>query len=304
MEIVRTKADLRARLAEHRAQGLSVALVPTMGALHEGHASLVQRAKSEDMDIIVVSVFVNPTQFNNPDDLRTYPRNEEADAKLLESLGVHYMFAPAVEEMYPEPDTRQFSFPPLDTVMEGANRPGHFNGVCQVVSKLFTIVEADRAYFGDKDYQQLCIVRALAKSMGIDTVVVGCPIIREEDGLAKSSRNQLLTPAHRAEASIIHRTLQTAGREFLRRGYDDTRRWVVEQIEASGLFKVEYFTQADASTLQELVNLERNPEGGITYTCKTGEGIETIQKPYMKGCIIGFIAVQAGQVRLIDNQRF
>ncbi len=303
MQTIPSIAELQARLGDHRAKQQTVGLVPTMGALHEGHASLVRRALEEN-DIAVVSNFVNPTQFNNPDDLRTYPRDAAADAALLESLGAHYMFAPSVEEMYPQPDTRHFSFPPLDTVMEGANRPGHFNGVCQIVSKLFSIVEADRAYFGEKDYQQLCIVRALARSMGIRTEVVDCPIVREEDGLAKSSRNQLLSPEHRAAASIIHRTLKTAGREFLRRGYDDTRRWVVEQIEAGGLFQVEYFTQADANTLQELVNLERNPEGGITFTCKTGEGIETIQKPYTQGSIMGFIAVQAGPVRLIDNQRF
>lgn len=156
-----------------------------MGALHDGHASLVKKSVKEN-NITVVSVFVNPTQFNDPKDLSSYPRDLEADCKLLESVGADYVFAPSVEEMYPTPDTRHFEFPPISTVMEGAHRPGHFNGVCQVVSRLFYIVRPDRAYFGEKDWQQIAVVKAMVKSLGLNVNIVECPIIRDTDGLARS----------------------------------------------------------------------------------------------------------------------
>ena len=183
---------MRAAMAALRAgANLKVGLVPTMGALHEGHASLVRRSVKEN-DVTVVSVFVNPTQFNDPTDLKNYPRTLEADCRLLDELGADYVFAPTPEDIYPEPDTRVFSFPPIDTVMEGPRRPGHFNGVCQIVSKLFYAVTPDRAYFGEKDFQQIAVIRAMVKDLSIPVELRPCPIVRQEDGLALSSRNALL----------------------------------------------------------------------------------------------------------------
>ena len=183
MKLVHTIQELRAELDIQRQAGKKIGLVPTMGALHEGHASLVRRAVAEN-EVVVVSDFVNPTQFNDKNDLLKYPRTLEADCELLEKEGAAYVFAPSVEEMYPEPDTRQFSYAPLDTVMEGKYRPGHFNGVCQIVSKLFMMVEPDKAYFGEKDFQQLAIIREMVKQMNFPLEIVGCPIVRESDGLA------------------------------------------------------------------------------------------------------------------------
>lgn len=302
MQTVRTREELRDQLRGYREVGKTIGLVPTMGALHAGHVSLVERAVAE-CDVVVVSDFVNPTQFNNPSDLATYPRCEAQDADLVRGCGATILFAPSVEEMYPEPDTRSFSFPPLDMVMEGARRPGHFNGVCQIVSKLLVLVEPHRAYFGEKDYQQLMVVRTLARAIGIATEIVGSPIVREADGLAMSSRNLLLTSAHRAEAPVIHRTLVRAAEMLFERGLDGTRHWVREEIEAKGLLELEYFTLALGETLQEVVNVETNDEGHWV-TVKTGEGIETETMPYEAGGLMGFVAVQAGEVRLIDNQPF
>jgi pantoate--beta-alanine ligase len=184
MNVIHTISELKAVLSQQKAQGRKVGLVPTMGALHAGHASLVKRSVSEN-DVTVVSVFVNPTQFNDKNDLLKYPRTLDADCKLLELVSpAIIVFAPSVEEMYPEEDTRRFSYAPLDTVMEGAFRPGHFNGVCQIVSKLFMAVEPDRAYFGEKDFQQLAIIREMVKQMNFPIQIQGCPIVREDDGLA------------------------------------------------------------------------------------------------------------------------
>ena len=196
MKLVHTIHELRAELDIQRKAGKKIGLVPTMGALHEGHASLVRRAVKEN-DVVVVSDFVNPTQFNDKNDLLKYPRTLDADCELLEKEGAGYVFAPSVEEIYPEPDTRQFSYAPLDTVMEGKYRPGHFNGVCQIVSKLFMIVEPDKAYFGEKDFQQLAIIREMVKQMNFPLEIVGCPIVRESDGLALSSRNARLSEEER-----------------------------------------------------------------------------------------------------------
>ena len=206
MEIVHSIKDLQAGLAALRAQGKTVGLVPTMGALHAGHASLVKRSVAEN-DATVVSIFVNPTQFNDKNDLAKYPRTLEADCRLLEQCGATFAFAPSVDEIYPEPDTRHFSYAPLDTVMEGAFRPGHFNGVCQIVSKLFDMVKPDRAYFGEKDFQQLAIIREMVRQMKFPLEIVGCPIVREADGLALSSRNQRLSADERQTALKISQTL-------------------------------------------------------------------------------------------------
>ena len=206
MKVIHTIKDLQAELTVLRAQGKKVGLVPTMGALHVGHASLVKRSVSEN-GVTVVSVFVNPTQFNDKNDLAKYPRTLDADCRLLEDCGAAFAFAPSVEEMYPQPDTREFSYAPLDTVMEGAFRPGHFNGVCQIVSKLFDAIQPDRAYFGEKDFQQLAIIREMVRQMNYKLEIVGCPIVREEDGLALSSRNKRLSAEERENALNISRTL-------------------------------------------------------------------------------------------------
>ena len=206
MKLIQTIQELRTELDALRKQGKSIGLVPTMGALHEGHASLVKRAVAEN-DVVVVSDFVNPTQFNDPNDLIKYPRTLDADCALLEKEGAYIVFAPSVEEVYPEPDTRTFSYAPLDTVMEGKYRPGHFNGVCQIVSKLFMMVEPDKAYFGEKDFQQLAIIREMVKQMEFSLQIVGCPIVREKDGLALSSRNARLSEEQRQQALNISKTL-------------------------------------------------------------------------------------------------
>ena len=206
MIVFNTKNELEAALKSVQEAGGKVGLVPTMGALHAGHASLVERSVAEN-DKTVVSVFVNPTQFNDKNDLENYPRTLEADCALLESLGVDYVFSPSVEEVYPEPDTRSFSYPPIDSVMEGARRPGHFNGVCQIVSKLFYMVKPDRAYFGEKDFQQIAVIRAMVNDLKIPVELKPCPIVREESGLALSSRNTLLTDSERSIAVCISQAL-------------------------------------------------------------------------------------------------
>ncbi|MDE5573472.1 MAG: pantoate--beta-alanine ligase, partial [Muribaculaceae bacterium] len=196
MEIIRTVKELKHAVEQAKVQGTKIGLVPTMGALHAGHVSLIERARCEN-DFVVVSVFVNPTQFNNPTDLKTYPRTEEADCEKLEAAGVDVAFIPSVEEIYPEPDTRVFELGPVAEVMEGAMRPGHFNGVAQIVSKLFEMVQPDRAYFGEKDFQQIAVIRKMVELCGFNIEIVDCPIKREDDGLALSSRNVRLTAEQR-----------------------------------------------------------------------------------------------------------
>lgn len=207
MKVFDKIVDLQNELFDLRKEGKTVGLVPTMGALHEGHGSLIKRS-AKDNDVTVVSVFLNPTQFNDKSDLERYPRNLKADCKLAEECGAQIVFAPSVNEMYPTPDTRHFDFPPQTTVMEGAKRPGHFNGVCQVVSRLFYIVRPDRAYFGEKDWQQIAVVKRLVKYINVPVQIVECPIVREKDGLAMSSRNSLLTPEERAIAPNIYKALK------------------------------------------------------------------------------------------------
>lgn len=279
MEIVHTVNDLQAALSALRAQGKTVGLVPTMGALHAGHASLVKRSVAEN-DATVVSIFVNPTQFNDKNDLKKYPRTLEADCRLLDECGASIAFAPSVEEVYPEPDTRQFSFAPLDTVMEGRYRPGHFNGVCQVVSKLFDMVKPDRAYFGEKDFQQLAIIREMVRQMHFPLHIVGCPIVREADGLALSSRNSLLTPEQRTQALQISQTL-FASRDYAKEHtVEETRRFVEDRIDRAPGLRLEYFELVDGNTLQSIARWE--------------------DTDYPVGCITVF----CGDVRLIDNIKY
>lgn len=279
MEIVHTIKDLQAALAALRAQGKTVGLVPTMGALHAGHASLVKRCVAEN-DAAVVSIFVNPTQFNDKNDLVKYPRTLEADCKLLEQCGAAIVFAPSVEEMYPEPDTRHFSFAPLDTVMEGKYRPGHFNGVCQIVSKLFEAVKPDRAYFGEKDFQQLAIIREMVRQLKFPLQIVGCPIVREADGLALSSRNARLSAEQRQQALKISQTL-FASRDYAKtHTVAETQKFVEDAIEAAPGLRLEYFELVDGNTLQKIANWE--------------------DTSYAVGCITVF----CGEVRLIDNIKY
>ena len=274
MKSVNTIAELRAYLREVDAAG--VGFVPTMGALHAGHRSLVERARKE-CQTVVVSVFVNPTQFNDKTDLRNYPRTPEEDLALLTEAGADIVFMPSVEEIYPEPDTRQFDFGEIDKVMEGATRPGHFNGVAQVVSRLFDIVQPAKAYFGEKDFQQIAVIKAMNSQLGIDVEIVECPIIRDCDGLALSSRNTLLDEAHRKAAPQIYATIKQAAELSKTMTPAELKEWVVAEIERGGLMKVIYFQAVDALSLQEV---------------KAWSESERIQ-----GCI----AVQAGAIRLIDN---
>ena len=279
MKLVHTIQELRAELDIQRKAGKKIGLVPTMGALHEGHASLVRRAVAEN-EIVVVSDFVNPTQFNDKNDLLKYPRTLEADCELLEKEGAAYVFAPSVEEVYPEPDTRQFSYAPLDTVMEGKYRPGHFNGVCQIVSKLFMMVEPDKAYFGEKDFQQLAIIREMVKQMNFPLEIVGCPIIREADGLALSSRNARLSEEERRQALNISKTLFASKEYATSHTVEETQKFVEDSIAASEGLELEYFELVDGTTLQKIATWD--------------------ETDYAVGCI----TVYCGEVRLIDNIKY
>lgn len=279
MLIVQTIAELKACLNGEREQGHSVGLVPTMGALHAGHASLVERSVKEN-DVTVVSIFLNPTQFNDKKDLERYPRTLEADCELLEKCGAQVVFAPSVDEVYPEPDTRVFSYPPTDSVMEGAFRPGHFNGVCQIVSKLFDYVEPDRAYFGEKDYQQICVIRRMVEDLKMDINIVACPVIREESGLARSSRNTLLSDDERQLAAHIYRVLSESRKKQM--SVAETHDFVVSEIDAIEGLKVQYFSIVDGLTLADV---------------STWDDAESV---------VGCITVYCGAVpiRLIDHIRY
>ena len=266
MNIVNKISELRLALDECRGRGCSIGLVPTMGALHEGHASLVRRSVAEN-DVTVVSVFLNPTQFNDPKDLERYPRTLEADCELLDACGADIVFAPGVAEIYPEPDTRCFSYPPTDSVMEGAMRPGHFNGVCQIVSKLFSYVEPDRAYFGEKDYQQIAVIRRMVADLGFGLEIVPCPVIRQSDGLAMSSRNTLLSDEERQTAANIYRVLNES--RTLGLTVQQTHDYVVKEIDAIPMLEVQYFNIVDGDTLADVSSWDEAQSivGCITVFC-------------------------------------
>lgn len=251
MKLCKKIVELQNELFEVRKQGKSIGLVPTMGALHEGHLSLVKRCIAEN-DITVVSVFLNPTQFNDKKDLERYPQDLEADCKLLESCGADFVFAPSVSEMYPIPDTRHFEFPPVTTVMEGAHRPGHFNGVCQVVSRLFYITKPDRAYFGEKDWQQVAVIKQLVKSLGLSVKIVECELIREKSGLAMSSRNALLSDDERNVAANIYRVLKESVDYAKSHSVKETHDYVVNAINEYPELNVEYFSIVNSDTLQDV----------------------------------------------------
>lgn len=278
MKVLRTVGELQEAMKLHRDAGKTIGLVPTMGALHAGHISLMNRARG-DNDIVVASVFVNPTQFNNPTDLETYPRTEEADCRVLKSAGVDYAFIPSVEEIYPEPDTRVFDLGEVAEVMEGAMRPGHFNGVAQIVSKLFAWVNPTRAYFGEKDFQQIAVIRRMAKLEGFNFEIVACPIVREADGLALSSRNVRLTPEQRAIAPAIHAVLSDSiAMAGAGKSVEEVKKSVISQIDAKPQMTTEYY---------EIVN---------PLTMQPAESWMTPDGP-----AVGCITVYCGDVRLIDN---
>ena len=268
MKIFEKVVDLQNELFEVRRQGKTVGLVPTMGALHDGHASLVRQSVQQN-DVTVVSVFLNPTQFNDKGDLDRYPRTLDADCKLVEACGADYVFAPWVSEMYPTPDTRHFEFPPQSTVMEGAKRPGHFNGVCQVVSRLFYITRPNRAYFGEKDWQQIAVVKRLVGFINMNIEIVECPIVRDEDGLAKSSRNSLLSTDERAIAPNIYKVLKSSTNEAEKMSVQQLHDKVVADINAIEGLEVEYFDIVDGNTLLPVQSWDDTPYvvGCITVYC-------------------------------------
>lgn len=285
MEIINSVKELKAKVAALRSDNKTVGLVPTMGALHAGHASLVARSVKEN-DATVVSVFVNPTQFNDKKDLEVYPRTLDADCQLLDSMGATYVFAPSVEEIYPEPDTRTFSYPPTDTVMEGAFRPGHFNGVCQIVSKLFMFVEPDKAYFGEKDFQQIAVIKAMvADYVGRGAewaqrlTICPCPIVREADGLALSSRNTLLKENERAIAPNIYKALKASVDYSKTHTVEETKQKAIADINAVDGLEVQYYDIVNATTLESVAAWD--------------------EAEHVQGCITVFCG--ATPIRLIDN---
>lgn len=278
MQVIKKIKDLKQEIKSQRSQGKTIGFVPTMGALHEGHLYLVDCAAREN-DIVIVSVFVNPIQFNNPEDLKKYPRNLEKDSELLSRHNTDYIFAPDSDEMYPEEVTKTYDFGNLDKVMEGKFRPGHFNGVAVVVHRLFDIVEPDKAYFGEKDFQQLAVIRQLVKQENIPVEIKGCKIIREENGLAMSSRNQRLSPDLREKASLIYKTLKKAVEKSKNQTVLQVKRFVEERLKELNI-NMEYFEIVDSDTLQSIKDWQES------------------QNP--RGCIAAYI----GDVRLIDNIAF
>jgi len=276
MQLYYTINDLQRALSKERSVGKSIGFVPTMGALHQGHLELVKRSAIEN-DVSAVSIFVNPTQFNDAADLLKYPRTLDADCDLLRTVACNYVFAPDAKEIYPEPDTRVFDFGSLATVMEGRFRPGHFNGVAQVVSRLFDIVKPDKAYFGEKDFQQLAIVRELVRQPGLAVQIIACPIVREKDGLAMSSRNRRLTENQRKQAIAISKTLFESKEKKNIFPAQELKQWVISRINIASELQVEYFEIVDGFTLQPIEKWD--------------------DTNYSVGCV----AVFAGEVRLIDN---
>lgn len=276
MQVLNTKNELISLIDNLKKEGNKIGFVPTMGALHEGHLSLVKESKKKS-DITVVSIFVNPTQFNDPDDLKRYPRTLDKDVELLKTVDCDIVFAPSVTEIYPEPDTRKFNFGYLESVMEGAKRPGHFNGVGQVVSRLFDIVRPDKAFFGMKDFQQVAIIKDMVKQLKYDLEIIPCPIIREENGLARSSRNALLGEEYKKNAPHIYATLKKARTFVPEMEVNDLKQWITDEINKNPYLETEYVEIVDDTTLNVIKNWS---EPGTKVAC---------------------VAVYAGKIRLIDN---
>ena len=278
MQIIEKVSELLTYVENGKRKGLKTGLVPTMGALHKGHISLVKRSK-QDNDVTIVSLFVNPVQFNNPTDLATYPRQQEEDFKLLAQEGVDVVFAPTVEEIYPEDfdRNRKFDLGKTAEVMEGIYRPGHFQGVALVVNRLFELCRPTHAYFGMKDFQQIAVIRAMVQKEGLDVEIIACPIVREESGLAFSSRNQLLEEQDKESAPEIFQTLNESKEYSLTHSVEETRQWVSDRINSQENFKLEYFEIVDGETLLPVEEWD--------------------EAQYIVGCI----TVYLGKVRLIDN---
>jgi len=292
MQIIQTKAELEQTVAACKRQGKSIGLVPTMGALHEGHASLIRRCVSEN-EVTFVSVFVNPTQFNNKEDLAKYPRDLMRDAELLSSINADFIFAPTPEEMYTSEEmntTFQFDFAGLDQVMEGKMRPGHFNGVVQVVSKLFYMVQPDRAYFGEKDYQQLAIIRRMKDVMHFDIQIIGCPIVREASGLALSSRNERLSPAEKETAVNISRVLFASLDYAKTHSVSETEQWVISEINGIEGLEVEYYEIVDQTTLLPVQDFSHAIGCVTVYSFLRSASDDLLHR--------------GGPVRLIDNIKY
>lgn len=276
MQVLYIRNELISLIDNLKKEGKKIGFVPTMGALHEGHLSLVKECK-KNSDVTVVSIFVNPTQFNDSEDLKRYPRTLDKDVELLKTVDCDIVFAPSVEEVYPEPDTRKFDFGYLESVMEGAKRPGHFNGVGQVVSRLFDIVRPDKAFFGMKDFQQVTIIKNMVKQLKYNIEIIPCPIIREENGLARSSRNALLDEDHKKNATHIYATLKKARTLVSEMGVKELKQWIADEINNNPFLDTEYVEIVDNTTLKVVENWT---EPGTKVAC---------------------VAVYAGKIRLIDN---
>jgi pantoate--beta-alanine ligase len=278
MKVLYSVKDVKNILENGRKEGKTVGFVPTMGALHEGHISLVRKCKAEN-DICVASIFVNPTQFNDKNDLAKYPRTLEEDCKILEKEGCDIVFAPSEAEIYPEPDTRVFHLGRVAEVMEGTHRPGHFNGVAQIVSKLFDMINPDDAYFGEKDFQQIAVIREMARQLDCKVNIVACPIIREADGLAMSSRNTHLTPEQRQIAPVIARTLKESRNFAPAKTVGEMKKWVCDTLNATPQLQVEYYEIVDGKTLESVDNWKdtEEPVGCITVFCGETRLIDNIK---------------------------
>lgn len=279
MIIIKTVSEASAKIARIRSLGNTIGFVPTMGALHQGHISLQERSKKEN-DFTVYSIFVNPIQFNDAEDLEKYPRSEESDLKMLSEAACDLVFMPSVQEIYPEKSTAVYDFGHLDKVMEGEFRPGHFNGVAVLVKRLFDIIQPHRAYFGEKDFQQLAIIKALVNMLVLPVEIVACPIVREASGLAMSSRNENLYPQDRETASVIYRTMIRAKEKVPALSPDEIQEWARSQINAAPGMQAEYFSLVDADTLLPVKEW----------------------KPGQR--VISCVAAHIGGVRLIDNMMF
>lgn len=276
MKVIHTKEGLTDLIGNYKKEGKTIGFVPTMGALHEGHLSLVTQCK-KNSDVAVVSVFVNPTQFNDPEDLKRYPRTPEKDCALLETAGCDVAFLPSVEEIYPEKDTRKFDFGYLESIMEGAKRPGHFNGVGQVVSRIFDIVQPDKAFFGMKDFQQVAIIKNMVRQLNYTLEIIPCPIVREASGLALSSRNALLDKEHKENAPHIYATLKKARELASQMSVNELKKWIADEINRNPFLETEYVEIVDDTTLKVINDWK---EEGTKVAC---------------------VAVYAGKIRLIDN---
>lgn len=276
MLVLRKIKEIQEIVSLEKQKGNTIGFVPTMGALHQGHISLIEASKKQT-DITVCSIFVNPTQFNNAADLTHYPRTPDADIALLEAAGCDILYMPDVKDVYPENDTRKFDFGYLDTILDGAHRPGHFNGVGQVVSILFEGVKPNKAFFGSKDYQQVMVVKDLVKQLHLPVEIIACPILREDDGLAMSSRNSRLTVDERKVAGFIPQIMQEAKRIVIEKGVDEAKAFVTESIAKVPIMKLDYYEICDTNTLESVSKLIKNKQA------------------------VSLIAVFVGNIRLIDN---